>query len=233
MNLSRLMVLGLLAHGPRHGHQIRRDAEQTNVGNWGGVSVGALYRELRQMEGEDLVEPLRTEQVGRRPARTVYRITDEGQRELRILRERAIRDLHHGPDAFGVALVFGRTWDRAELVGLLLARRQAIAAALEGVKAECTQLEARGAIGPLDVAMFRRRAMQLEAELRWHDEFERVLPTLPEPPRRADEVIADVASAPEDSSPPTMPKRGSRKPKPGGAPRGGGNRKRSEGGGPE
>src|SRR5205085_6120697 len=111
--------------------------EQTNVANWGGVSVGALYRELRDLEGESLVEPVRTEQVGRRPARTVYRITGEGRRELRILREQAIRELHHGPDAFGVALVFGRTWDRAELILLLQARRQAIAGALEGVKAEC------------------------------------------------------------------------------------------------
>src|ERR1700729_3535826 len=104
MNLSRLMVLGLLAHGPRHGHQIRRDAEQTNVGNWGGVSVGALYRELRLMEGEDLVEPLRTEQVGRRPARTVYEITGEGRIELQSLREQAIKPTGFGPDALGVAL---------------------------------------------------------------------------------------------------------------------------------
>jgi DNA-binding PadR family transcriptional regulator len=183
MNLSRLMVLGLLAsHGPLHGHRIRRDAEQTNVGNWGGVSVGALYRELREMEGEGLVEPVRTEREGRRPARTVYRITVEGRRELRILRERAICDLRFGPDAFGVALVFGRTWDRAELIVPLRARRQAIASALEGIAAACAHLQARGAIGPLDAAMFRRRGMQLEAELRWHEEFERVLPTLPEPP---------------------------------------------------
>ena len=76
MNLTRLMVLGVLAqHGPRHGHEIRRTAEITNVGEWGGVSVGALYRELRLMEAEGLVEPVRTEQVGRRPARTVYSIT--------------------------------------------------------------------------------------------------------------------------------------------------------------
>src|SRR4051794_12299295 len=116
MNLSRLMVLGLLAsHGPRHGHQVRRDAERTNVGNWGGVSVGALYREIRQMEREGLLEPVRTEQVGRRPARTVYRITDAGGRELHALRGQAIRDLRFCPDAFGVALVFGRTWDRSEL----------------------------------------------------------------------------------------------------------------------
>ena len=223
------MVLGLLAHGPRHGHQIRRDAEQTNVGNWGGVSVGALYRELRQMEGEDLVEPMRTEQVGRRPARTVYRITDEGRRELRILRERAIRDLHHGPDAFGVALVFGRTWDRAELIGLLHARRQAIAAALEGVEAECTQLEARGAIGPLDVAMFRRRAMQLEAELRWHDEFDRVLPTLPrEPSSRSGEEDPGGGMEFRRTYPPrAVLNRRSRKPKPHGLPPDAGKRKKS------
>ncbi len=59
------MVLATLArHGPRHGHEIRRLAEVTNVGEWGGVSVGALYRELRTMEGEGLVDPVRTEQVG-------------------------------------------------------------------------------------------------------------------------------------------------------------------------
>ncbi len=206
------MVLGLLAHGPRHGHQIRRDAEQTNVGNWGGVSVGALYRELREMEGEGLVEPLRTEQVGRRPARTVYQISDEGRRELRILRERAIRELHFGPDAFGVALLFGRTWDRTELIGLLRARRQALANALEGVKAECTHLEARGAIGPIDVSLFRRRAMQLEAELRWHDEFEPVLPSLPEPSSQARSEIGEAVHTPESPSPRASPKRASRKP---------------------
>ena len=74
------MVLGTLArHGQQHGHQIRRIAEVTNVGEWGGVSVGALYRELRGMEAEGLVAAVRTEQVGRRPARTVYEITGEGR----------------------------------------------------------------------------------------------------------------------------------------------------------
>jgi DNA-binding PadR family transcriptional regulator len=188
MNLSRLMVLGLLANlGPRHGHQIRRDAEQANVAVWGGVNVGALYRELRLMEDEGLVGPVRTEQIGRRPARTVYQITAEGCRELHILREQAIRHVFHGTDALGVALVFGRVGDREELIGLLQARRAALAMAREGVAAKCAHLQARGYIGPLDVAVFRRRELQLEAELRWHDEFDRVLAELTkekEPPPR-------------------------------------------------
>src|ERR1700749_5361753 len=105
MNLTRLMPLGILARsGPPHGHHIRRVADVTNVGEWGGVSVGALYRELRAMEREGLVEATRTEKVGNRPERTVYTITPEGQLELVTLREQAIRPLEVGPNPLGVAL---------------------------------------------------------------------------------------------------------------------------------
>jgi DNA-binding PadR family transcriptional regulator len=183
MNLSRLLVLGVLANqGPRHGHQIRRDAETTHVDSWGGVNVGALYRELRRMEEEGLVEPVRTEQVGRRPARTIYRITGEGQRELHNLREQAVLDLHGPPDALSVALLFGRVGDRAELEGLLRARRQTLANVLEGLTARRTRLQAGGHLSPLDVSVFRRGELHMEAELKWHDEFDRVLAGLFEPP---------------------------------------------------
>lgn len=191
------MVLGLLAsQGPRHGHQIRRDAEQTEVGGWGGVNVGALYRELRLMEVEGLVEPVRTEQVGKRPARTVYRITDEGRRALRGLRERAIRELHQGPDTLGVALLFGRLGDRAELVGLLQERRRTLAGMLEYVKADRARAQAAGLVGPLDVAVWRRGEMRLEMELRWLGEFDRVLAEIPDPP-----AAPDAGTAPESPEP--------------------------------
>src|SRR3984957_8013097 len=107
MNLTRLMALGILARsGPSHGHHIRRVADLTDVGEWGGVSVGALYRELRAMEREGLIEAARTEKVGNRPERTVYEITDEGRLELTTLREQAIKPLEFGPNPLGVALMF-------------------------------------------------------------------------------------------------------------------------------
>jgi DNA-binding PadR family transcriptional regulator len=176
MNLSRLMVLGDLArHGPRHGHQIRRDAEMTNVSRWGGVSVGALYRELRQLEEDQLVEAVRTEQVGRRPARTIYRITEEGRRELSILRRKAILEMHSGPDALGVALMFGGVGEEGELAALLKSRRQALANVLDGITTKRTYLESKGYLSPSDAAVFRRAELHLQAELQWHDEFDPVL----------------------------------------------------------
>jgi DNA-binding PadR family transcriptional regulator len=177
MNLTRLMALGILArNGPSHGHHIRRVAEVTNVGEWGGVSVGALYRELRAMEREGLVEAMRTEKVGNRPERTVYAITDEGQLELSTLREQAIRPLLSGPDPMGVALLFAADgMGRDELRRTLRARREMLAIGVAEVAAEREQLIARGHIDALAAAVMRRGIMQIEAEIRWHDELDAVL----------------------------------------------------------
>ena len=170
MNLTRLMALGTLArYGPQHGHQIRRLADLTNVGEWGGVSVGALYRELRTMEREGLVERIRTEQVGRRPARTVYEITADGRLELVTLRERAIRAAETGSDPLGVALSFAvDDMDREELREALRNRRNRLSIAA----AERERLLAKGYIGPLSAAIMRRGVLHIETEVRWHDELD-------------------------------------------------------------
>lgn len=181
MNLTRLMVLGTLArHGPKHGHEIRRTAEVTDAGEWGGVSVGALYRELRVMEGEGLVETVRTEQVGRRPARTVYAITAEGHLELSMLRERAIRSVDWGPDPLGVALMFaGRTADREELVSWLRGRREVFALTAGQLAEARERLVAKGYLGPIEATVMRRAELHAECEVRWHDEFAKVLAQMP------------------------------------------------------
>jgi DNA-binding PadR family transcriptional regulator len=168
MNLSRLLVLGSLARlGPRHGHQIRRDAEQTNVSSWGGVSVGALYRELREMEGEELIVAVRTETEGRRPARTIYKISAEGRRELRILREQALTELRPGPDAVAVALLFGGLGEGDAAIGLLRVRSEALQRELTGIAAERTHLTEAGHLGPVDIAVFRRGEHLRAAEIAW------------------------------------------------------------------
>jgi DNA-binding PadR family transcriptional regulator len=180
VNLTRLMALGTLArYGPLHGHQIRRIAEVTNVTEWGGVSVGALYRDLRAMEHDGLIETVRTEQVGRRPERTVYQITAEGHLELITLREQAIRLAgFFGPDPLGVALSFGVSGtDTGELRALLRARRGRLAVSAEEITAERQRLEAKGYISGLQAEIMRRGQMHLEAEVRWHDELDAALAT--------------------------------------------------------
>jgi DNA-binding PadR family transcriptional regulator len=181
MNLNRLMALGTLAqHGPAHGHQIRRLAEVSNAEEWGGVSVGALYRELRLMEGEGLVNVVRTEKVGRRPARTVYEITAEGELELASLRVHAIRSIHPGPDALAVALTFALEGsDRDETRALLRARRDRIAISASELDSTRKHGLAAGYLTPVTAAVMRRSVVHMEAEMSWHDEFDSLLADLP------------------------------------------------------
>lgn len=176
MNLSRLMILGLLAErGPMHGHQVRRTSELTNAEAWGGITVGALYAELRRLVGEDLIRPLRTEQMGKRPARTVYEITEDGRLELSIQREAALDQVLDGHDAVTVVLLFASGGRLGELRRRLAERRAKVVAELEAMRAERRRLQEQGILGVLEVGAFRRGEYRLEAELIWQAEFDRQL----------------------------------------------------------
>jgi DNA-binding PadR family transcriptional regulator len=166
------MVLGLLArNGPMHGHKIRREAEATDVETWGGVSVGALYRELHRMEEEGLIEPVCSEQVGKRPERTVFAITKEGVREHSILTEKAMTCVARPADPVGVALLFGDCSDPEEFSAHLRYRKQAIENELESLTSERMRLEERGCLSPAAKSVFRRSELRLAAELSWHEEL--------------------------------------------------------------
>ncbi|HUD39724.1 MAG TPA: PadR family transcriptional regulator [Streptosporangiaceae bacterium] len=207
MNLTRLMVLATLArHGPRHGHEIRRLAEVTNVSEWGGVAVGALYRELRLMEGEGLVDAVRTEQVGRRPARTIYAITNEGRLEFGMLREKAIKSVRWGPDALAVALTFaGPLPDRAELADWMSARREAMALAAADIETDLRRLISKGYLDPFAAASMYRSQLHAETEVRWHDYFAKVLAELPDDDSEDDDAQAQERAMRAVLSPLTDP----------------------------
>jgi len=168
------MILGLLAEqGPMHGHQIRRTGELTNAEVWGGITGGALYAELRRLEADGLVRPLREEKVGRRPARTVYGITAEGRRELAVQREAALDALFPSADPVSVVLLFAADAEPRELDERLAARRHKVKMQLDAMVSERTLLTEQGVLSPMAIAAFRRGELRLEAELRWHEEFER------------------------------------------------------------
>jgi DNA-binding PadR family transcriptional regulator len=167
------MILGLLAdRGPMHGHQIRRAGELANVEAWGGITGGALYSELRKLDNEGLISPVRQEQEGRRPARRVYEITAEGRTELSVQRDATLDVVFGSADPVSVLLLFAASGDLTDLTERLAGRRSRISAQLESMAAERARLTAQGLLSPYAVAAFRRGELRLEAELRWHEEFE-------------------------------------------------------------
>jgi hypothetical protein len=102
--------------------------------------------------------------------------------------------VHWGTDPLGVALTFAGTGqDREELVSWLQARREALASAARMVEEERHRLLARGYIGPVQGSAMRRAVIMMDAEVRWHDEFAKLLAELP--PDEADGDAAGPDSA--------------------------------------
>src|SRR5262245_29769373 len=168
MNPTRLFVLGALArHGPMYGHQILRDARIDRTELWSEVKPGSLYSALHRLQAEGLIEPVRTEQQGNLPARTVYAITSEGRRELRALRDEALREVTMRPDPVDLALAMSTDLDEDALRGYFAGRRQALAgraALFARVRAHAWPDQ-----GPADDLVIEHAIARIESELRWHD----------------------------------------------------------------
>jgi DNA-binding PadR family transcriptional regulator len=168
VNPTRLFVLGALArHGPMYGHQIRRDARVDRTELWSEVRPGSLYSALHRLQAEGLIEPVRTEQQGNLPARTVYAITGEGRRELRALREEALREVTMRPDPVDLALAMSADLDEDTLRGYFASRREALSSRAAFLVHE------RGRVwpdqAPADDLIMEHAIARVETELRWHD----------------------------------------------------------------
>jgi DNA-binding PadR family transcriptional regulator len=168
VNPTRLFVLGALArHGPMYGHQIRRDARIGRTELWSEVKPGSLYAALHRLQAEGLIEPVRTEQQGNLPARTVYAITGEGRRELRALRGEALRELALRPDPVDLALAVSTDLDEDTLRGYVSSRRDALASRAAFFLHE----RERGwpDQSAADDLIIEHAITRIEAEVRWHD----------------------------------------------------------------
>ncbi|MEV4759237.1 PadR family transcriptional regulator [Micromonospora sp. NPDC049559] len=81
-NLLALAVLSALAQRPMHPYEIA-----TALRSWGkdqdmGLKWGSFYTVVRNMDKHGLIAAVESVREGRRPERTVYRITEAGREEL-------------------------------------------------------------------------------------------------------------------------------------------------------
>jgi len=86
---TRLVVLGAVHQfQPVHGYFLRRELMTWHVDEWANIQPGSIYNALRSLKQDGYVEESGTEASGKRPERTSYRITAEGEVEfLRLLRQ--------------------------------------------------------------------------------------------------------------------------------------------------
>src|ERR687887_297968 len=118
-----MAVLTLLAEQPRHVYEMKTVMRERGHDNVIKLAGGSIYDVLERLEEGGLVKAVRTSRQGRRPERTVYAITPDGDGEVRDwAREMLAKPTKEYPD-FAVALAFVLILERKDEVIQLLENR--------------------------------------------------------------------------------------------------------------
>lgn len=135
MSGTRLLMLGAVRiFQPVHGYFVRRELLTWRVDQWASLNPGSIYNALRTLARDGFLEELGTESAAGRPARTSYRLTDDGEQEyLTLLRDALWRVHQQDPRLLYTALSFMVSLSREEVEAALEHRIAQIDAAHAGL----------------------------------------------------------------------------------------------------
>jgi DNA-binding PadR family transcriptional regulator len=89
-----------------HPYEIQRLIHEWHKDDFLDLKRGSLYHAIEQLQRAGWIAALETSREGRRPERTVYRLTEEGEREVVAWLERLLARPLREPTQFFAALSF-------------------------------------------------------------------------------------------------------------------------------
>lgn len=135
MPATRLLMLGAVRiFQPVHGYFVRRELLTWRADQWGSLNPGSVYNALRSLARDGFLEEVGSEAAGG-PARTSYRLTDDGEAEFFQLLHEALWTVDgNDPGRLLTAVSFMRALSRAEVLAALEHRAAQIEAAHRGLE---------------------------------------------------------------------------------------------------
>ncbi|MSP14574.1 MAG: hypothetical protein EXR62_16665 [Chloroflexi bacterium] len=156
-----LLLLGLLDQESMHGYRLHEFLEH-RLSFVSDLKRPTAYHLLEKFFHQGLVER-EVEREGKRPERTVYRITASGRKRfVRLLREQLAQAEPPGGD---VAYLFMHRLEPQECIQLLEHRRQAVA---EQREVTASLVQVHGLASPARLVL-EHTLVHIEAELTWLD----------------------------------------------------------------
>ena len=160
-----LMVLALLHEGDMHPYEMIRLMRQRHDDRLVTITNGTLYHTVGRLQKLGLIAELGVDRHGNRPERTTYTVTDAGRA---IVPEWVRRELPRTdrPEQFRVALSESHNLQPAEVIDLLVTRRETLAAQHRVLCEGLTKAAVRE-VPEIYLIEVRREAALLEADHRW------------------------------------------------------------------
>jgi DNA-binding PadR family transcriptional regulator len=164
-NLWALTVLCLLREAPIHPYEIQRLITERKKDEFLDLKRGSLYQNIGRLERAGLIAKVETTRAGKRPERTVYRLTEAGEIDLL----RWLRDLLSRPERnsipFAAAISFLAHLAPDDALKQLNCRAELLEAEVTGMESGLADLVPR--LGRLLVLEAEFVRTMLKAELAW------------------------------------------------------------------
>lgn len=165
---------------PVHGYEVRRELVSWRLENSTNVKPGSIYGALRTLEKDSCIAVHARESDDRRPERTTYVLTGEGEKEFQVMLRESWWTVSPAKEPLIPALCLMTFLPREELISVLGARMSVLEAELAAVSFKRASIKdgASGADG--DIPEHVREIMdfssaRIRAELDWTHGFRRRL----------------------------------------------------------
>ena len=162
-----LMVLVLLAEAPMHPYEMQRIMQWRGKDQVVRVQRGSLYPAVERLVKAGLVEASEVEREGRRPERTVYRLTEEGRETAAHWLTEMLRSVRNEFPDFPAALSFLPILSTGEVRANLNVRALALGKQLAALRSEAADLAERFKLPRLFALEDEYKLAMVEAELAW------------------------------------------------------------------
>jgi len=164
-NLWALTVLSLLRERPMHPYEMQRQIQMRHKADVLALKRGSLYHAIERLLKSGEIEPVETTREGRRPERTVYRLTPEGEESLldwlRGLVSRPVQE----PSLFVAALTHVHQLTPDDAREQLMSRAIALEGGISALGAIIELVEAT--VGRVSVLELEYALAVARAELAW------------------------------------------------------------------
>lgn len=136
MTLLALAVLELLAEAPMHPYEMKQKMHERGTERAIPLKPASIYDTVERLSRAGFIAPVETNREGRRPERTIYRLTGTGADELESWLRRLLEEPSREYPRFGAALMFlGALRRKEEAINVLERRATAIQAEIASVDA--------------------------------------------------------------------------------------------------
>jgi DNA-binding PadR family transcriptional regulator len=152
VSATRLLVLGAIRIlQPVHGYEVRRELVTWRLEDVTNLKPGSIYGAIRTLEKDGCVAVHSRESDDRRPERTTYVLTGEGEKEFQLLLREAWWSVTPPKEPLIPALCLMLFLPREELIRALQARMHTLEAELDatGFQRAAIQEGATGAEGEI------------------------------------------------------------------------------------